>query len=317
MMIGDKMKVIVVGLGIQGRKRQQIAGQDVVGTVDPVVPDAQYRTLSDVPLHLYDGALLCIPDEPKIELVTYLLRHGKHVLVEKPLISKDQTDIENLLVLIKTSGVTCYTAYNHRFEPHFIRIKEAVETGTLGKIYRARFFYGNGTARDVRNSPWRDRGAGVLPDLCSHLLDTQLFIFGGWPEDLKIWSAQCFENMAFDHIICGGTHPMHVELEMSLLSWRNHFIAEVYGERGSAHIDSLCKWGPSTFTLRKRILPSGRPTEQSITLVQPDPTWQEEYKYFKKICTEGRGTNIENDLRINSMLHKLASQALGKKYHEQ
>ena len=33
-------------------------------------------------------------------------------------------------------------------------------------------FYGNGTARLVRDSAWRDQGAGVLPDLGSHLLDT-------------------------------------------------------------------------------------------------------------------------------------------------
>ena len=29
-----------------------------------------------------------------------------------------------------------------------------------------------------RNSAWRDRGAGVLPDLGSHLLDTAMFWFG-------------------------------------------------------------------------------------------------------------------------------------------
>ena len=39
-------------------------------------------------------------------------------------------------------------------------------------------FYGNGTARLVRESAWRDAGAGVLPDLGSHLLDTARFWFG-------------------------------------------------------------------------------------------------------------------------------------------
>ena len=39
-------------------------------------------------------------------------------------------------------------------------------------------FYGNGTARLVRDSDWRDQGSGVLHDLGSHLLDTVAYWFG-------------------------------------------------------------------------------------------------------------------------------------------
>lgn len=307
------VRVVVAGLGIQGEKRRRIAAGDVRATVDPVASGADYKRIEDVPPESYDAALLCVPDEPKVRIIRYLLGLGKHVLVEKPLISEDQRDLENLASLVKKTGAVCYTAYNHRFEPHFIRLRNTIVSGLLGKIYRARFFYGNGTARDVRNSPWRDKGAGVLPDLGSHLLDTMLFLFEGWPADLKIWSACCFENKAFDHIICGGRAPVHIELEMSLLSWRNHFVAEVYGEKGSAHVESLCKWGPSTFSLRKRMLPSGRPAEDSVTLIQPDPTWEEEYKHFKGLCAGGGTGNIDNDLRINAMLKKLASEAMEMK----
>ncbi len=35
---------------------------------------------------------------------------------------------------------------------------------------------------------------------------------------------------------------------MTLLMWRNHFTCDILAENGSAHIESLCKWGPSTFT---------------------------------------------------------------------
>lgn len=307
------MRVIIVGLGIQGNKRKHIAGTDVVATVDPLIPEADYKRIEDVRADCYDAALLCVPDDPKVGLINYLLNQKKDILVEKPLISDNQTDLEEIAALVKRQRVVCYTAYNHRFEPHFIRLKETIASGVLGKIYRARFFYGNGTARDVRNSQWRDKGVGVLPDLGSHLLDTIRFVFGGWPDDLKIWSAQHFENKAFDHIICGGFSPIHIELEMSLLSWRNHFVAEVYGENGSAHIDSLCKWGPSTFTLRQRVLPSGRPFEETISLVQADPTWKLEYEYFKKLAANEKGNNVENDLIINKMLHILSSEALDKK----
>lgn len=153
------MRVIIVGLGIQGKKRQTVAGADVVATVDPCSPDPKYKDIEDVPLKDYDAALLCIPDDPKIAIIKYLLSNNKHVLVEKPLFAADERDLLELKSLADKSGKVCYTAYNHRFEPHFIRMKTLLSSGVLGEIYAVKLFYGNGTARLVRNSPWRDRGA--------------------------------------------------------------------------------------------------------------------------------------------------------------
>jgi len=172
------MRVVIIGLGNQGRKRCAVAAADVVATVDPAIADASYSHISEVPLDAYDAALVCTPDDAKIPLLTTLLENRKHVLVEKPIIAPDQAVLDRLWALARRCGAVCYTAYNHRFEPHFIRMKETIESGELGRIYLCRMFYGNGTARDVRNSPWRDRGAGVLPDLGSHLLDTAWFWFG-------------------------------------------------------------------------------------------------------------------------------------------
>src|ERR1700737_1814269 len=118
------MRVVVVGLGVQGRKRTTIAGQEVVATVDPVLLDAGYRRIEDVPLNSYDAALLCVPDAPKVELLTYLLGHGKHALVEKPLLSVNDGELTALAVLAAKTGTVCYTAYNHRFEPHFMRMRD-------------------------------------------------------------------------------------------------------------------------------------------------------------------------------------------------
>ena len=92
---------------------------------------------------------------------------------------------------------------------------------------------------------------------------------------------------------------------MTLLSWRNHFTCDVFAERGTVHIRSLCKWGPTTFTYRTRILPSGRPTEESVTLVQDDPTWELEYASFKSLCQKGAATDLSNDLWLNRLLRQL------------
>jgi scyllo-inositol 2-dehydrogenase (NADP+) len=306
------MRVVVIGLGIQGRKRRAIAGSEVVATVDPDVAEADYRTIDEVTPDAYDAALVCTPDDAKIGLLTTLLGHGKHALVEKPLIGSP-TALDALIGLAQERAVVCYTAYNHRFEPHFIRMKETLASGALGQIYLCRLFYGNGTARDVRNSPWRDRGAGVLPDLGSHLLDTLLYWFGAIAAPLTLWSANRFENRAYDHLAFGTRGQPALEMEITLVSWRNHFTADVYGERGSAHIESLCKWGPSTFVRRTRVLPSGRPPEEAVTLVQPDPTWAAEYSHFKQLCRapEKNTASLADAVHLNAMLQSLADQAAG------
>lgn len=298
------MRVIIVGMGVQGHKRQNVAGKDAVAIVDPIFVDADYKHIEDVPLGSFDAAILCIPDEPKISMVRYLLLHKKHVLVEKPLFAAKPSDLLDLKSIADTNGTTCYTAYNHRFEPHFMKMKDLLDSGFLGKIYSVRLFYGNGTARLVRDSAWRDRGAGVLFDLGSHLLDTINYWFEKYFEGFIIHSANCFENLSYDHVTFGiDTEPL-IQVELSLLSWRNHFYADIFAENGSAHINSLCKWGPSTFTVRERKLPSGQPSEESITLVQPDPTWNLEYNHFKKMC-ESSINNLEKDIWINDTLQKL------------
>lgn len=305
------MRCIVVGLGVQGHKRRRHAGSDYVCSVDLANPEARFRAVEEVPLSEYDAALVCIPDEPKVDVLRYLLENGKHVLVEKPLWAKDDHTIRDLETLARKHSAVCYTAYNHRFEPHFRSMRDLIGSGELGRLYHCRMFYGNGTARLVRESQWRDQGAGVLPDLGSHLLDTARFWFGESIGSLSVTSVHCFENRAPDHVIIAaqGAEPS-LELEMTLLNWKNHFTCDLFAEKGSAHIRSLCKWGPATFSVRKRILPSGRPPEESVTLVREDPTWEAEYGHFSGLCSRRAPTDLGTDRWLNETLRRLSEEAL-------
>lgn len=305
------MRTVIVGLGVQGNKRMAVAGEDVVSTVDPFVSTARCKTIDQVPLDTFDAAVVCTPDREKLNLLAYLLSRDKHVLVEKPLLASDEKEIARLAELARSTKATCYTAYNHRFEPHIMRLKELLDAGIFGRLYLARFLYGNGTALDVKRSAWRDQGMGVLADLGSHLLDLVLFFFGRTQRRFELWSANRFENRSFDHVSFGSAGTPVLELEASLISWRNTFAVNVFGESGSAHIQGLCKWGPSTLTIRKRIFPSGRPDEDVQTVECPDPTWKAEYRYFKELCRSG-GTNIQNDLWINSVLNDMTRRTIGE-----
>src|SRR5438034_9823034 len=111
----------------------------------------------------------------------------------------------------------------------------------------------------------------------------------------------CIENTAPDHALFGLEGRPMLEMEATVLSWRNTFTLDVYGELGSAHVNCLCKWGPSILTLRKRVFPSGRPEETVETIEQPDPTWKAEHEHFLELCRTGE-SNLENDLWIQEKI---------------
>src|SRR3984885_11907612 len=211
------MRGIVAGLGVQGYKRRAFAGVDFVAAVDPVNPESEFRRIEEVPIARYDAVLACIPDAPKVQLLRYCIDNKKHVLVEKPLWAEHDNDIVELQHRARRAGVICYTAYNHRFEPHYLRMREVIASGELGRIYSCRMYYGNGTARLVRDSVWRDQGAGVLPDLGSHLLDTCRFWFGDIADDFELLAVNRFENRSPDHVVIHSEKNCpRIELEMTM-----------------------------------------------------------------------------------------------------
>jgi scyllo-inositol 2-dehydrogenase (NADP+) len=146
----------------------------------------------------------------------------------------------------------------------------------------------------------------VIPDLGSHMLDIALFVLGEAPAPttFELLDVRRFENRSPDYALFGTRASPQLLCEASLLSWRNTFRADLVAERGSAHIDCLCKWGPSVLSLRRRVLPSGRPSEEVQTIESKDPTWRAEHEHFRALCaTPSR--NIDNDLWINRVIRNL------------
>lgn len=298
------MRAVVVGLGVQGRKRAAVAGNDLAATVDPVVDDADYQDLFQVPPETYDAVLLCVPDSAKFTLIRQALENDKSVLVEKPL-SLTSAERKQIEVMRHERGSTLYVAYNHRFEPHIASAAQLFSSGSLGDPYSAYLSYGNGTAALVRQSVWRDTGLGVIPDLASHLLDMVDFWWGLENRPLSIVQMNKFENRACDQATLMLSGRPSVIMQVSLVSWRNQFRAQVQCSKGSLDIEGLCKWGPSTLTHRDRKFPSGRPIEEVTTLTRPDPTWQLEYRHFCDLVAKSDPGNLASSAQIDDLLASL------------
>tara|TARA_B100000989_G_scaffold257181_1_gene206610 strand:+ start:57 stop:968 length:912 start_codon:yes stop_codon:yes gene_type:complete len=300
------MKTVVVGLGVQGQKRVAFAKKDFYASVDPYNSESDFRCLKDVPTNKYDSVMLCVPDKAKEKIIEYCINMKKNILVEKPLVFTNIGKFNEIEEKANRSNVKIYTAYNHRFEPHLINVKKYLNSGKLGKIFRCKLYYGNGTARLVKESSWRDKGSGVIHDLGSHLLDTLFYWFGNFDFPFSLSFVNNFENNAPDNaIITVKLKNMFIDFEISMLSWRNTFLCDIIGEKGSIHVNSLCKWGPSDFIFRKRKLPSGKPVEYKKTLIKKDPTWSEEYKYFKKLCKSDSRISLDKDKKISKILNEL------------
>ena len=92
---------------------------------------------------------------------------------------------------------------------------------------------------------------------------------------------------------------------MTYFMWRNHFTCDILAEKGSAHINSLCKWGPSVFTYRKRAFLSGKPKEKKKILIKKDPTWLNEFNYFKSLIYKKKLIDFSKDILIQKKIHKL------------
>lgn len=295
---------VIVGMGVQGSKRRRLLAQNDCITVDPVAIDSDYPDLLDVPLGAYDIAYLCTPDHIKYDMVTYLVKHGKHVLIEKPFTLRDR-EYDNIQQTQTATGATVYVAYNHRFEPHIVSTRQLLDSKTIGDIYTMSLKYGNGTAALVKSSLWRDQGLGVIADLGSHLLDMIDYWWGLQGRDVDFIDARSVENSTYDNAVFHVTGKPPVWAEVTLLSWRNDFQCEIRGSEGSLHISGLCKWGPAKLSVRRRTYPSGSPEEKVTTLSMPDPTWAAERDHFLDLIARRQAGNLEVSRRISNALASL------------
>lgn len=299
----NKLKYIIVGYGNIGHKRHDILGNKVIATLDPNPnAGANYTDVSQIPekiLEEIDAVVITIPRKQKNLSLEFWLNLGKHVLVEKPMIITDK-EVANLSKKLKQNKVIYYTGYNYRFEPHIMRIKKIIESKSLGKLYSARLVYGFGNVAQLKGT-WRDTGYGALDEVGCHLIDLSMHLFGYSENEFEAIKLVNFEAKSFDHCIL-STNDKKVIMEASWIMWKNTFTIEAYFEKGSIHMNGLCKWGKSDLIVRKRIYPAGIPKEKLYTISgPPDPTWKSDIKQFEEAIRLSKNS-LYSDLNITKSL---------------
>ncbi len=125
---------------------------------------------------------ICTPNIYHYETLKKALSAKKHIYCEKPL-CVTAAEAEDIARLAKDSGLICNVVFNNRFLAPFMRAKQLIDDGKLGRILSFSAEYLHNSCTDVsRPAGWKqDRnicGGGVLFDLGSHVLDLVYFLCG-------------------------------------------------------------------------------------------------------------------------------------------
>lgn len=193
--------IIVVGVGRMGSVHAEnlykgrVKGARLAGIQD-VSAEALERFTAKYPVPAFtdlnecveetkpDGAVIATPHYFHVPIANSLLERGIAVLTEKP----EAAEIKEALRLNETAAAHPDTLfgimYNQRTSPVYMKAKELVSSGALGKLkrvsmtitdwYRSQNYYDMGGWR----ASWSGEGGGVMINQCVHQLDILQWLVG-------------------------------------------------------------------------------------------------------------------------------------------
>lgn len=129
-----------------------------------------------------DAVYIATPPGSHEEHAMAVLRAGKPCYVEKPM-SRNAAEGRRMVDAFVAKGVPLFVAYYRRALPRFLKVKEVIDSGTLGKIKLVSYRYADSNMGKPQNPPpWRvvaeHSGGGLFLDMGSHALDMLDFWFG-------------------------------------------------------------------------------------------------------------------------------------------
>ena len=189
------MKAIIFGLGSIGMRHARILKalgvQQLVG-VDP--SDLRRKRFNEEvggdafaesgfeDLRGYALAVIASPSRFHVEQAILCAEAGCALFIEKPL-ATDKAGVSRLVKLVKEAHLFAHVGSNWKFHPAFIRMKELLTSGRLGRISGCQVLAGQWLPdwhpwEDYRHgySARVDLGGGIVLD--THELDYMTWLFG-------------------------------------------------------------------------------------------------------------------------------------------
>jgi predicted dehydrogenase len=191
-----------------------------------------------------DGVIICTPTNLHLPLALEAAKAGCHLFIEKPL-ADCLEGMEDLLKEVNQRNLITFIGCNFKFHPSFVKMKEILESGTIGRVLSARCQFGQYLPdwhpwEDYREtySSRMDLGGGVLLD--SHEFDylswflggvEKVFCLSGKLSDLEIETEDTAEVLLrFDGGAIGEIH-----LDYTQRAYQRNY--EFFGEKGTLKWD--------------------------------------------------------------------------------
>lgn len=225
---------------------REIAEVDIVAVVD-ASEDRARETARQFVIESYyddyrqlygavDAAIVATPNATHCPISCDLMRHGIHVLCEKPM-AVTTDECAQMIKARDEGGVKLMVGHTMRFYEIAEQIRHFIGAGYLGKIRRVEMLFGGAFGWPTRSGFYFDKklaGGGVIIDMGCHLFDLARWLLG---EELRIVSVQArdktgrgVEDEADIHAASAGGAEVVIGLS------RTRFLGNTLraeGERGS------------------------------------------------------------------------------------
>jgi len=150
----------------------------------------------------FEGVLVCTPTLTHYSVVKTALLGGKHVFCEKP-ISVDVEESDECYHLAASKNRHLLVAFQRRYDPSFVKVKECVDNGSIGTLQKVRTI-----SRDnpVPSIAYIKTSGGIFHDCLSHDIDLIRWVTGKEPIEVFSYATSFIEGIAgvndFDNIDC-------------------------------------------------------------------------------------------------------------------
>ncbi len=329
-MLTTARSVLVVGAGLIGKRRAQIAAAHpathLAGACDIDGDRAQSLcdTLGGQAFHDWREGLdtlhpeiivVSTPNHLMLPVATAAMERGADVLVEKPF-GRNLGEARAMAEVARTHGRHLAIGFNHRFHPAIADAQQLARSGELGALQFVRCIYGHG-GRAGYEAEWRadpeQSGGGELLDQGVHVVDLLGQILGRpcrvhaetatleWP--IQPVEDNVFATLRYPH---GAVASFHA----SWSQWQNRFDWQVYGGDGAVELCGLGgSYGDPRLThLRRR--PSGGPPEREERRYDgPDLSFDREWDAFVTDLQAGRAGNLASALEAMEVIDALYRSA--------
>jgi predicted dehydrogenase len=126
-----------------------------------------------------DLVVVNTPSPTHFDYARKALEAGKHVVIDKPFAATSE-EAEILIDIAKKKNLVLTVFHNRRWEGELIAMKQVVDQKLLGKLIDGEFrferFKNKPNPKAHKEMPLP--GNGLMYELCTHLIDQALFLFG-------------------------------------------------------------------------------------------------------------------------------------------